>query len=253
MNPEKRRFFTFAVTQTVSRKSCVESVLLLLLFLIPINFIGGLSVFVILLSVVIVGSYIKSIYGKFDSQKLIRGYDLFLHNGMLGLSLTCTFLMAGVRMLFFLYPIQYHTIILILSFFFVAFVLICYILWVNGLIKKDRYNLKAAQGTISFGAFGILGAGIAKSISKSLSNDDVIRIIAGCFFALVILTLLGTLNLYKYYYIVHSPELIKEIEEILKNEEEDRIRQKNRWMGPTNKRKMDREQKRKHRGDRRSH
>jgi hypothetical protein len=189
MDTNKKSFFTYGANLTVSRKSCVESVALLILFLTPSIFIGGISIFVIVLSIMIVGIYIKSIYGKFDSKRLIRGHLLFLHNGMLGLCMTFSFLMMGIRILLLLYPPQYHLVIVVMVFLFILIVLTFYILWTNQLIKKGRFkNVKAVQGGTSFIVFAVLGRAIARETTKGLNNEGIFKFLAICCFILVSLT-----------------------------------------------------------------
>jgi hypothetical protein len=187
------------------------------------NFVGGISFWVILLSILIVTGYIKSLCGKFDHNKIIRGYNIFLHHGMLGLCTTSAFIMAGIRILFIVYPAQYHMIILLIVLLVVAFVFSCYVIMVDYLIKKDRYhNVKAAQGGVLLLSFAALGMGFGRSFLNSINNETALKILVVCLFGLASLYLLGTLGLYKYYHIIRNPELIKEVEEILKKEDEKR-------------------------------
>lgn len=257
MDSNKKSYFLYEANLTMSRQSCIEFICLTAFFSIPSVFIGGFSVLVILFSLLLVLIYIKSMYGKFDDQKVARGHHNFLNRGMLCLYWAYTFFVTDLRILLWLYPEKYHFVIILLSFVLVIIILAIYAVTTSRMIKKNKFDRKAVPvGAPLAPLWALLGISLMKIFDKALdTNEEAFSFLAICCLVLLSVGLLGTLNLYKYYCIIRTPELLEAVEEMLKNEKAERIRirQKKDWVSPTDKRKMDREQKRKHRGNGRSH
>jgi len=209
MVQNKKDFLLYGISGTTTKRDCVGSVILFLVFLAPTIFVSmGNIVFCILIPAV----YIVGIYKKFDDKGVIKSYNIFLHNGLLAFCLTCTFTIDGLVVLFFLVPEGYYVLA-------VGIVLICfgmlfmlYVGLTKYLIKKGGYSkANKASGRISFILMGAAGMSTARIFTDVLNNQKALQVLAVCCFFLASLTFLGVFNLYKYYCIKQDESLLREL------------------------------------------
>ena len=216
MKKTQKDFLLYGIAQNVTKKSYYETLLLLSLILIPTVFVGGISFVIILCCVSIYTMNLRNLYGKFDEQGIIQGYTIFLYYGLNALCMTIALLLAGVRIQFLLVPKEYKIAVSVGVVIGTVAILMLYVLLVNMMIKKGRYtNARTVTGGISFGAAGVFGMLVAKGATQSMNQQEVKQLLVGILFFLASISLIGVINLWKYYIIKNDEELMRELGETM--------------------------------------
>jgi len=218
MKKNEKDFLLFAM-RIMKRKEWIKSIIFYTVFLFPSIFAGKISIIAILSCVGVLLLYAIGVHRLFDGNGIIKGHNIFLCYAIDAICLTCTFLIPGFRIQLLITPEKYKWLVIILILLGVIVLIGIYALIVKQLTQKGAYSkVKTVQRNISFAFFGVLGMVFARFFLNSvqLTGQAIIQIVVILLFVLSGLSLLGVINLYKYYAIKSNKELLKEIDIMLK-------------------------------------
>lgn len=212
MDKDLQAFLLYGFSNTFKKKECIKNLILQLLLSIPLVIVDRRSWISI---IYFVAPFIYFIYvWKVRKIKIISGYKLFLHNGIMSSCMTAEFALIGIRILVYLVPNTKRALAVILVIICYVFLELIYIGIVRFLIIKEAYSKVGKTNLgLSVTFAGIMGICIARTFMQDMSNRQAFKIICILSFFLSGITLLGSLNIFKYNYCMKYKEDLKEITE----------------------------------------
>ncbi len=207
---EFREFIIRGIEGSMSKKDCIENVILLLFFSLPSIILGRNNIILIILALLPTIICIVDIVKTMENG-VIKGKFYILYLGILSTSFSLVCATGGIWTLIFLVEEKnrWFAMVFVVAGYILAFVLYgCLTIY---LIKKKAYSrMKYTNGTISATLFGVLGISTAKIFMGKVKAVSPLEVICICAFFLSLLFLLGMGNLYKFWYIQTHDEILNE-------------------------------------------